>query len=264
MRTTALLALEDGTLFYGSTDAEINAVCGEIVFNTAMTGYQEVCTDPSYANQMVLFTTSHMGNVGINPEDYESNRVWVKGIIVREMSKSTSHWRAEKSFIDFLNENRVPWIEGVDTRKLVRHLRKTGCQNGCLMIDNDSPHFAIQLARQHPKAEGLELSKAAIQKQPYDWESTKNGDSEKRPLVCIYDFGVKLNLLRKLEKYGCRIKVVPGDRTANDIFALQPNGIVLSNGPGDPSLNRELIENVRKLIYSQIPVLGICFGHQLI
>lgn len=264
MRKKAFIALEDGSIFYGYSRAPERAECAEIVFNTAMTGYQEVCTDPSYANQIVVFTTSHIGNTGANLEDCESSQSWIKGVIVRQMSQSTSNWRSEVSFVDFLNGKKIPWIDGIDTRKLVRHLQKTGCQNGCLVIGELSPSAAIQQARAHRKAAGLDLSRLAMQDSVYDWPNCEPDLAQDLPLICVYDFGVKSNILKNLKKRGCRIKIVPGNYCAETLLRFQPQGIVLSNGPGDPSCSPELIENVKKLILSRIPMLGICFGCQLL
>ncbi len=212
----ALLALSDGTLFHGRSGGCRKTVSAEIVFNTSMTGYQEICTDPSYAGQIVLFTASHIGNTGVNREDSESGKVWVKGVIVREMSKTSSNWRSEKSFIQFLDEHQVPWIEGLDTRKLARHLRKNGTQNGCLMTGGDAK-------------------------------------------ILLYDFGVKSSLLNAL---GCGVHVVPKNFPAAEALALNPDGIILSNGPGDPAAIN--LEEIRTLVFSGVPVLGICLGCQLI
>lgn len=264
----AVLALEDGTLFYGRTSGSNRTVCGEIVFNTSMTGYQEICTDPSYANQIVLFTISHVGNVGVNGEDYESNQSWVKGIIAREMSKTTSNWRSEKSFITFLNENEVSWIEGLDTRKLARHLRKNGTKNACIMVGEIDAELAIRLAKEHIKAE--DLSQETLKEEPckrhesgfFNYKvSTHNYGV---PKIFIYDFGVKSSILRVLRCLGCEVNVVPNTMSAVEILAYSPDGIILSNGPGAPASIGNGIEEIRELVFSGVPVLGICLGCQLI
>lgn len=266
----AVLALEDGTLFYGRTSGSNRTVCGEIVFNTSITGYQEICTDPSYANQIVLFTTSHVGNVGVNEDDDESSQTWVKGIIAREMSKTSSNWRGKKSFISFLDENKVPWIEGLDTRKLARHIRKTGTKNACIMVGEIDTDLAIRLAKEHVKAEGLGLSQETLKEGPYKWQepgflnykfSTHKTDA---PNIFIYDFGVKSSIFRILTCLGCKVNVVPNTMSTVEVLAYNPDGIILSNGPGDPASIGEGIEEIRKLVFSGVPVLGICLGCQLI
>lgn len=264
MQREAFIVLEDGSFFHGYSEASHSITCAEVVFNTAMSGYQEVCTDPSYVNQIVVFTTSHIGNVGANDEDCESSHIWIKGVVAREMSHYTSNWRAKKSFLDFLNEGKIPWIEGVDTRKLVRHLQQHGSLNGCLVIGTISPLLSIQKARDHQKAAGWGLFQIAIDRH-MDEESEKNLKPPlEGPLVCVYDFGVKLSILNNLKSRGCRIRVVPGNAPSEEIISLNPQGVVLSNGPGDPSSSPFVIENVKKLIRSRIPLLGICFGCQLL
>lgn len=266
----AILALEDGTIFVGHTSGIDKTVCGEVVFNTSMTGYQEICTDPSYANQIVLFTTTQIGNVGVNQKDYESERAWIKGIIVLEMSKKSSNWRSEKDFVTFLEDNRITWIEGIDTRKLTRHLRDKGIKNGCIMVGKIDTNLAIKLAKRHVKAEGLDLSREAIKEKPYEWHDENTLGLKrlltKKPLkrIVVYDFGVKSNILRKLSSLGCSVTVVPSTSTIEDILSLDPDGIVISNGPGDPASMKHGIGEVRKLISTGIPVFGICLGCQLI
>lgn len=257
--TRAVLALEDGTLFYGRTSGSNRTVCGEVVFNTSMTGYQEICTDPSYANQIVLFTTSHVGNVGVNGEDDESGQPWVKGIIAREVSKTTSNWRSEKSFKTFLSENNVTWIEGLDTRKLTRHIRKNGTKHACIMVGKVDTNLAIRLAKEYVKAEGPALSQETL-KDPYQFPIHKTDV----PQIFIYDFGVKSSILKTLARLGCEVNVVPNTMPAVEVLAYHPDGIILSNGPGDPASIGEGIEEIRKLIFSGVPLLGICLGCQLI
>lgn len=266
----AILALEDGTLFYGYTRGVSKTVCGEVVFNTSMTGYQEICTDPSYANQIVLFTSSHIGNVGTNQKDYESSKIWTKGIIVREMSKKSSSWRSEEDFTTFLNESKVPWIEGIDTRKLTRHIQKNGTKNGCIMVGRIDASLAVKLAKKHVQAKGLDLSGVAIKKKNYEYHIQDSLSQElsfsksDMKTIYVYDFGVKSNILRMLVDVGCLVKVVPNTVPAEDILAANPDGIVISNGPGDPASMQNGIEEIRKLIFSGIPVLGICLGCQLV
>lgn len=266
----ALLALEDGSLFYGRTSSCNGIACGEIVFNTSMTGYQEICTDPSYANQLVLFTSVHIGNVGVNEDDYESDKPWVKGIIAREMSKTSSNWRSEKSFIDFLNENKVLWIEGLDTRKLTRHIRKNGTTNACIMVGEIDTNLAIGLARGHGKAKETILFKETIKKESYKWNEPRflnykfSSYNNNAPRIFIYDFGVKFTILRTLAILGCEVIIVPNTISAVELLAYNPDGIIISNGPGDPVLIGNGIDDIRKIIFSGVPVLGICLGCQLI
>lgn len=268
--TDALLALEDGQLFYGRTSGSRKTVCGEIVFNTALTGYQEVCTDPSYANQIVLFTTAHIGNVGVNRNDYESNKVWAKGLVVREMSKTSSNWRSEQDILTFLKENKITWIEGIDTRKLTRHIRTKGTKNACIMVGNIDATLAVQLAKNHVKAEGLDLSKTTIKGKSYQsfhqdllrYRFGSNGNKIKT--IYLYDFGVKANILRMLASFGFSLKVIPNLTPIEDVLANEPDGVIISNGPGDPASMQAGIKNIRKLIHTGIPVLGICLGCQLI
>jgi carbamoyl-phosphate synthase small subunit len=248
----AVLALEDGTVFYGRTSGSKRTVCGEIIFNTSMTGYQEICTDPSYADQIVLFTTSHIGNVGVNGEDDESSQPWIKGIITREMSRTSSNWRSEKSFTSFLNDHQVTWIEGIDTRKLTRHLRNHGTKNGCIMVGECDIDLAIELARSYipHSAENFAIPSSVYKKDA--------------PRIVVYDFGVKSSILRMLTCLGCEVIVVPSHASAAQLLAYIPDGIILSNGPGDPSAFGERIKEIRELIFSKVPVLGICLGCQLI
>lgn len=266
----AVLALEDGTLFYGRSNGSLRTVCGEIVFNTSMTGYQEICTDPSYADQIVLFTTTHIGNVGVNDQDAESSRPWVKGIITREMSKTTSNWRSNKSLINFLGEHHVPWIEGIDTRKLTRHIRKYGTKNACLMVGIINTELAIELAKSHVNDDGLDLSQI-IQKIDFDSLLEPNFLNYKSsslqvdaPRIVVYDFGVKSNILKSLHLLDCEVIVIHNTMSAIKLFSYNPDGIIISNGPGDPASMREEIEEIQQLIISGIPVLGICLGCQLI
>lgn len=263
----AVLALEDGTLFFGYTCGIDKTVCGEVVFNTSQTGYQEICTDPSYANQIVLFTTPHIGNVGVNQKDWESERVWVKGIIVLEMSKGSSNWRSEQTFISFLKENQITWIEGIDTRKLTRHLRENGAKSGCIMVGQDNTELAVMLAKKDAEKEVLDLSQEAIKKHSYIWSKNAQVDLAaitRLKKIAVYDFGVKTNILEKLSELGCAIKIVPSAHTSEDILSWQPDGIVISNGPGDPARMPHGIRETKKLITSGIPLLGICLGCQLI
>lgn len=251
----ALIALEDGTLFYGHTICCSQIVCGEIVFNTSMTGYQEICTDPSYANQIVLFTTPHIGNVGVNHEDNESQKPMVKGVVVREMSKKSSNWRSQGSLIEYLNNRNVAWIEGIDTRKLAKHIRNHGTKNACLMTGDIDPDLAVNLARRHIQKQDYRSQTAAMNNHNY---------TNQQPQITIYDFGVKSTLTQIFIDLGFGVTVVPHTVSADQLLAFNPDGIVFSNGPGDPAAIGTRIEEIRKILFSGIPILGICLGCQLI
>jgi carbamoyl-phosphate synthase small subunit len=259
-KRSALLALEDGRTFRGGSWAAEGEVCGEMVFNTSMTGYQEVLTDPSYAGQIVCMTYPLIGNYGVNGEDSESSRPWVEGFVVREVSRITSNWRSEETLASFLKRWNVVAIEGIDTRALVRHIRDKGAMRACLStIDSDEESVA-QKARNSPSMENRELASVVTTKEPYDFPA----EGPERFRVVCYDFGVKRNSLRELARLGVRTTVVPASTSALDVLALHPDGIFLSNGPGDPaSMNKETQE-IRKLLETKTPIFGICFGHQLL
>jgi carbamoyl-phosphate synthase small subunit len=258
--TPALLALEDGRTFRGRTWAADGEVCGEIVFNTSMTGYQEVLTDPSYAGQIVCMTYPLIGNYGVNETDSESGRPWVEGFVVREASRYTSNWRAEESLTDYLKRWHIVAIEGIDTRALVRHIRDKGAMRACLSSIDIDENSLVQKALNSLPMENRELASVVTTKEAYDFPAQ---GQERFHIVC-YDFGVKRNSLRELAKLGVRTTVVPASTPATDALALSPDGIFLSNGPGDPaSMNRE-VEEIKKLLGASVPVFGICFGHQLL
>jgi len=259
-QTPALLALEDGRTFRGRSWAADGEVCGEIVFNTSMTGYQEVLTDPSYAGQIVCMTYPLIGNYGVNETDSESGRPWVEGFVVREASRLTSNWRAEESLADYLKRWNIVALEGIDTRALVRHIRDKGAMRACLSsIDTDESSL-VQKALESPPMENRELASVVTTKEAYDCPAQ---GQERFHIVC-YDFGVKRNSLRELAQLGVRTTVVPASTSAVDALALNPDGIFLSNGPGDPaSMNRE-VEEIKKLLGASVPLFGICFGHQLL
>lgn len=256
----ALLALEDGRTFRGISWAAEGETCGEIVFNTSMTGYQEVLTDPSYAGQIVCMTYPLIGNYGVNEADAESSRPWVEGFVVREASRITSNWRAEESLQSYLKRWNIVAIEGIDTRALVRHIRDKGAMRACLSTVELDEAKLVEKARQSPPMENRELASVVTTKEPYDFPAI----GEERFHVVCYDFGVKRNSLRELAGLGVRTTVVPASTPAADALALHPDGIFLSNGPGDPaSMNRE-VEEIRELLKAQVPMFGICFGHQLL
>ncbi|HEV2883628.1 MAG TPA: glutamine-hydrolyzing carbamoyl-phosphate synthase small subunit [Pyrinomonadaceae bacterium] len=256
----ALIALEDGLTFRGRSWAAEGEACGEIVFNTSMTGYQEVLTDPSYAGQIVCMTYPLIGNYGVNSEDEESSRPWVEGFVVREASRMASNWRAQESLDAYLKRYNIPAIEGIDTRALVRHIRDKGAMRACISATDLDPDSLIAKAKQSPSMENRELASLVTTKEHYDVRPEGN---ERFHVVC-YDFGVKRNSLRELAQLGCRITVVPASTSAADVLALNPDGIFLSNGPGDPaSMNRE-VEEIKRLVSAKVPTFGICFGHQLL
>src|SRR5215510_5720930 len=256
----ALITLEDGRSFRGRSWGAAGEVCGEIVFNTSMTGYQEVLTDPSYAGQIVCMTYPLIGNYGVNKMDSESSRPWVEGFVVREFSRLTSNWRSEESLADYLKSWNIVAIEGIDTRALVRHIRDKGAMRACLSTSDLDEKSLVQKALDSPPMENRELASVVTTKEAYDFPA----DGEERFHIVCYDFGVKRNSLRELAELGVRTTVVPASTSAADALALKPDGIFLSNGPGDPaSMNREVNE-IRELLKSKVPMFGICFGHQLL
>ncbi|WP_133718673.1 glutamine-hydrolyzing carbamoyl-phosphate synthase small subunit [Methylocaldum gracile] len=272
MNTLALLALEDGTVFRGISIGAEDCSVGEVVFNTSITGYQEILTDPSYARQIVTLTYPHIGNVGINREDVESGGVYASGLVVRDVPTRLSNWRADKSLPEYLKENRVVGIAGIDTRKLTRALRDKGAQRGCLIAGKEiDPDYAVAKAREFPGLQGMDLAKEVTARQSYAWSETSwrlgpgYGElDQNRFHVVAYDFGVKRNILRLLADRGCRLTVVPATASAREVLALNPDGIFLSNGPGDPEPCDYAIQAIREFLDIQIPVFGICLGHQLL
>jgi carbamoyl-phosphate synthase small subunit len=260
VKKRALLALEDGRTFRGSSWAAEGEVCGEMVFNTSMTGYQEVLTDPSYAGQIVCMTYPLIGNYGVNELDSESSRPWVEGFVVREASRIVSNWRAEDSLEEYLKHWNIVAIEGIDTRALVRHIRDKGAMRACLSTIDLNEESLVAKARQSPPMENRELASVVTTKEKYEFPAV---GKERFHVVC-YDFGVKRNSLRELAELGVRTTVVPASTPASEVLALNPDGIFLSNGPGDPaSMDKEVTE-IRKLLNASVPMFGICFGHQLL
>lgn len=275
MTKPAILALADGSIFRGEAIGADGQTVGEVVFNTAMTGYQEILTDPSYAQQIVTLTYPHIGNTGTTPEDAESDRVWSAGLVIRDLPLVASNWRNTLSLSDYLKANNVVAIAGIDTRRLTRILREKGAQNGCIMAgDNISEEAAIAAARGFPGLKGMDLAKVVSTKQSYEWRSTvwdlktdSHATIEAADLpyhVVAYDFGVKLNILRMLVARGCRVTVVPAQTPASDVLALKPDGVFLSNGPGDPEPCDYAIKAIKEVLDTEIPVFGICLGHQLL
>ena len=260
MQINAILALEDGRVFRGRSWAAEGESCGEMVFNTSMTGYQEVLSDPSYAGQIVCMTYPLIGNYGVNSEDSESSRPWVEGFAVREASRVTSNWRAQESLDSYLKRWNIVAIEHIDTRALVRHIRDKGAMRACLSTIEINADAVIEKARNSPSMENRELASVVTTKQPYEVPAI---GAERFHVVC-YDFGVKTNSLRELSRAGCRVTVVPASTSAQDVFAMKPDGVFLSNGPGDPASMTKEVEAVRQVANSGVPTLGICFGHQLL
>ena len=271
MRTSALLALEDGSVFHGESIGAIGHSVGEVVFNTAMTGYQEILTDPSYSHQMVTLTYPHIGNVGSNPEDSESDNVHPSGLIIRELSPVMSSWRGQQSLEAYLNEQGVIAIADIDTRRLTRLLRDKGSMKGCIMAGehNDSQR-AIQQARQCTDLAGQDLAKQVTCQHRYHWQQPSWTLSGAVPSptatfhVVAYDFGVKKNILRMLVDRGCQLTVVPANTPAEEVIAMKPDGVFLSNGPGDPEPCDYAINAIKQLLAINMPLFGICLGHQLL
>ena len=271
MLTPALLALADGTLFHGEAAGAAGATTGEVVFNTAMTGYQEILTDPSYARQIVTLTVPHVGNTGCNPVDVESGKIHVAGLIVRDVPRLTSNWRSTEPLPAYLARHGIVAIASIDTRKLTRILRDKGAQNGCIVagdaIDADA---AIAQARAVPNMVGLDLGRSVSVDQPQTWrEGTYALDDQafRRPVaryrVVAFDFGVKQTILRLLAEQGCEVTLVPAKTPVADVLAMKLDGVCLSNGPGDPAAAGYAIDTTRALLDAKVPLFGICMGHQL-
>jgi len=277
LRQPALLALQDGSVFIGESIGIAGQTVGEVVFNTAITGYQEILTDPSYARQIVTLTYPHIGNVGTNDDDEESSQVYASGLVVRDVPPIASSWRMQQNLPEYLARNKVVAIAGIDTRKLTRILREKGAQNGCIMAgDNLDEQAAIAAAKGFPGLKGMDLAKEVTTGQPYEWAqgswSLEGGMpqaphpiEEKLPYhVVAYDFGVKRNILRMLVDRGCRLTVVPAQTPASEVLKLNPDGVFLSNGPGDPEPCDYAIEAIQQLAETGRPLFGICLGHQLL
>jgi len=269
----AVLALADGTIFRGQSIGAKGNSTGEVVFNTALTGYQEILTDPSYARQLVTLTCPHIGNTGTTPEDLESSQVYPAGLIIRDLANVASSWRANESLPEFLERGRVVAIADIDTRKLTRILREKGAQAGCIMTGEQVDQAAaVKAARKFPGLKGMDLAKVVTTKRGYQWnEGSLWPDSARAPIrspqrlhVVAYDFGIKRNILRLLADGGCRMTVVPAQTSAEDALALEPDGVFLSNGPGDPEPCEYAINATKKILATDVPVFGICLGHQIL
>ncbi|MBI5894265.1 MAG: glutamine-hydrolyzing carbamoyl-phosphate synthase small subunit, partial [Deltaproteobacteria bacterium] len=282
----AFLALADGTVFEGCSFGAEGETIGEVVFNTSMTGYQEILTDPSYKGQIVTMTYTQIGNYGINEEDVESHRPWAEGFIVKESCDYPSNWRCRETLDSYLKKNNIVGIKGIDTRALTRHLRDNGAMNGVISTIDLDPARLVKKAKEFPSMTGLDLAKEVTCKEPYKWEQglwdlEKGYDNPPIPplvmrgkggfskggkggfKVVAYDFGIKFNILRNLVNVGCDVTVVPAWTSADDVLKMNPDGVFLSNGPGDPEPVTYAIENVRKLIGKK-PIFGICLGHQIL
>lgn len=273
MASTAILALADGTVFKGKAFGAVSATqTGEVVFNTSMTGYQEILTDPSYTGQLVTLTYPHIGNYGTNIEDLESSQIWAQGLIVRDLSIVASNFRSDASLSDFLAKFNKPGIYGIDTRMLTRILREKGAQNGCLTTDPSiTPEQAVELAKNCPSMKGLDLAKEVTTSKIYEWTEGEwvlgSGYTHPTDLpfhVVVYDFGVKRNILRMLTQRGCRLTVVPATTPASTVLEMHPDGVFMSNGPGDPEPCTYAIEAIKTFLEHKIPLFGICLGHQLL
>ena len=271
----ALLALEDGSLFFGEAIGISGQAVGEVVFNTAMTGYQEILSDPSYARQIVTLTYPHIGNTGTNSDDMESMRVYATGLVIRDLPVQASNWRADQTLPEFLRKQKVIGIAGIDTRRLTRLLREKGAQNACIVAAQEDEKIdkkaALAQARAFAGLKGMDLAKVVSAKAAYAW--TEGGwdlasgyrkDPAVRFKVVAYDYGIKRNILRMLADRGCAVTVVPAKTPAGEVLAMQPQGVFLSNGPGDPEPCTYAIEAIRTIIATGLPVFGICLGHQLL
>jgi carbamoyl-phosphate synthase small subunit len=268
----ALLALSDGSIFKGHAIGASGNTTGEVVFNTAITGYQEILTDPSYARQIVTLTYPHIGNTGATPEDMESSQVFASGLVVRDLSMVSSSWRSAEPLGDFLKRGRVVAIAGIDTRRLTRLLREKGAQAGCIMTgERMDEAAAVRAARAFPGLKGMDLAKVVSTRSAYQWNDGSLGRlapatlrAPQRLHVVAYDYGVKRNILRLLADQGCRLSVVPATTPAAEVMALNPDGLFLSNGPGDPEPCDYAIRAIGELLTTDLPIFGICLGHQLL
>ncbi len=268
---SAALVLADGTVFQGRSIGARGMAVGEVVFNTAMTGYQEILTDPSYFRQIVTLTYPHIGNTGVNGEDWESDRVYAAGLVVRDLPRLHSSWRSPQALDSFLKEQNVVAIADIDTRRLTRLLRSQGAQNGCLMAGEADAELALSEARDFPGLAGMDLAKVVTAQKPYEWsegrwELGKGYRKIEQPRVHVvaYDYGIKRNILRMLAERGSRVTVVPAQFPAKEILRMKPDGVFLSNGPGDPEPCDYAIEAIGEILDTTvIPVFGICLGHQL-
>jgi len=269
----AILALEDGRIFKGKGFGAKGECYGEVVFNTSITGYQEIFTDPSYCGQIVVLTNPQIGNYGTNEEDEEANKPYIEGLVVREFSRVSSNWRSQQVADEYLERNRIPVIADIDTRALVRHLRDHGVMRGVISTIETDPQKLVEKARSIRKMDGTDLAKVVSTKQRYVWDTGERSidptevvgakDAPPKYHVVAYDFGIKHNILRKLVGNCCNVTVVPAETSAEDVMAMKPDGVFLSNGPGDPEPVTYAQESIRRLM-GRVPIFGICLGHQLV
>jgi carbamoyl-phosphate synthase small subunit len=268
----AVLALADGSIFRGQSIGAPSNVTGEVVFNTALTGYQEILTDPSYARQIVTLTYPHIGNTGTTAEDLESAQIYAAGLVIRDLPVRASSWRMVESLAEFLAQGKLVAIAGIDTRRLTRLLREKGAQSGCIVTGEQiDEQAAVKLAGKFPGLKGMDLAKVVSTKRPYQWNEGNTWQDTGRQIirahqrlhVVAYDFGIKRNILRLLSEFGCRMTVVPAQTTAREVLQLRPDGVFLSNGPGDPEPCDYAIRATRELLAAAMPLFGICLGHQI-
>jgi carbamoyl-phosphate synthase small subunit len=268
----AVLALADGSIFRGQSIGAPSNTTGEVVFNTALTGYQEILTDPSYARQIVTLTYPHIGNTGTTAEDLESAQIYAAGLVIRDLPVRASSWRMVESLSEFLAQGKLVAIAGIDTRRLTRLLREKGAQSGCIVTGEQiDEQAAVKLAGKFPGLKGMDLAKVVSTKRPYQWNEGNTWEDTGRQIirahqrlhVVAYDFGIKRNILRLLSEFGCRMTVVPAQTTAREVLQLRPDGVFLSNGPGDPEPCDYAIRATRELLAAAMPLFGICLGHQI-
>ncbi|MDD9195910.1 glutamine-hydrolyzing carbamoyl-phosphate synthase small subunit [Aliivibrio sp. S3MY1] len=275
MSKSALLVLEDGTVFRGQSIGADGSAVGEVVFNTSMTGYQEILTDPSYSQQIVTLTYPHIGNTGINSEDEESSSIHAQGLVIRDLPLLASNFRSEQTLSEYLKSQNIVGIADIDTRKLTRILREKGAQNGCIVAGNNLDEaFALVQAKEFPGLKGMDLAKEVTTSETYQWKQgswtltgglpEEKADSELPFHVVAYDFGAKRNILRMLVDRGCRLTVVPAQTSAEEVLAMNPDGVFLSNGPGDPAPCTYAIEATKVFLEKGLPIFGICLGHQIL
>lgn len=277
MKNSAILVLEDGSIFYGQSIGYEGTSVGEVVFNTSLTGYQEILTDPSYAQQIVTLTYPHIGSTGVNQNDEESESIFATGLVVKDVPSLLSNWRSEESLPDYLNRKKVVAIADIDTRRLTRILRKKGAQRGCIfagVVEDSTIELAKNELQKFPGLKGMDLAKVVSTKNTYTWKEhtwdlmtddhASLSPEETKFHVVAYDFGIKKNILRMMVDRGCRVTVVPAQTPAADVLRLNPDGVFLSNGPGDPEPCDYAIQAIKEILDKQVPVFGICLGHQLL
>ena len=272
MSEPALLALEDGTVFHGISVGAEGTTIGEVVFNTAMTGYQEILTDPSYCRQIITLTYPHIGNTATNTDDFESTQIYAAGLVVRDLPAVSSSWREEIGFPEFLKRGGLVAIAEIDTRKLTRIVREKGAQSGCIMTGDIDQAIALDHARGFPGLAGMDLAKIVTVPESYQWSMGRRwprpgpatGNKVEKFHVVAFDFGIKRSILRLFVEHGCRVTVVPAQTTADEVLTMSPDGVFLSNGPGDPESCDYAIQAIESILQSCVPVLGICLGHQLL